>query len=183
VRLDEAGGQPDVGVHPLLVQPHRHAVAEGAHPAVRVARPGVVVDDPHGVDDLVAEHRPQLRLGVGPVGAGGHEHHDVVEVDQAVELLQQHRDHLLAGLGAGAVAGGDRDRLPGPESLAQRRPGDRLAQRPAQLGADVGGGRGGHRGDHLGRVGELDRQAGPAVREGHRAHRIRMPPRRVGGRS
>ena len=56
----------------------------------------VVVLDADGVDDLVAEHRPQLGVGVAAVGAGGDQDHDVLEPHDALELGEDRGDHDLA---------------------------------------------------------------------------------------
>ena len=57
-----------IGRAPLAVEPDRHMVAEFAPPGERAALARVVIDHPHGIHDLVTEHRPYL--GVGPYGVG-----------------------------------------------------------------------------------------------------------------
>ena len=54
MRLHEPGGDSYIRLRPLLVQPHRYALAvpiEGSSP-----RPGIVVDDSYAGHHLVAEH-------------------------------------------------------------------------------------------------------------------------------
>jgi len=140
VGLDEAGGDAQVGLHPLRVEPDGDAVAVLAHPGERRAVARVVVDDADAVVDLVAEHAAQLLLGVAAVRPRRHEDRDVVEVDDAVELLEHGGDHEVARLGPGAVAHRDGDRLARLGDLAQRRAGDRLAHRGVQRRHRVGGG-------------------------------------------
>jgi hypothetical protein len=89
-----------------------------------------VVDDPHPLHDLVAEHRADLRVGVAAVGAGGDEDHDIGVRD--AELLEHGGDHLVARLRTGAVAHRDRDLGAARGQLAQRRAAHGLLQRPAQ---------------------------------------------------
>ena len=163
VRFDEPGGDPDVRLAPLAVEPDRDVAAERAPPHHRLRRPRVVVDDAHGVDDLVAEHRPQLLGRVRPVGSGRHEDDDVVEVDDAVELLEQDRDHHVPGLRPGDVARGDRDRLTAGYPLPQRRSGDRTAQRVADRLPLVRRGRAVARGDDRAVVGNVEPEAGVPV--------------------
>jgi hypothetical protein len=136
VRLDEARGDPDVRLHPVSVEPHGHSVAVAAHPHEGRLVARVVVEHVDPVDDVVAQHRPELGLGVAAVGAGGHEDDDVVDVDDALDLLQHGRDHEVARLGPGAVADGDGHGLSRPHDLAQRRSRHRPAQRRPQ---DLGG--------------------------------------------
>ena len=114
-----------------------HVVAEPADPRQRGVVAGVVVDDPDRVDDLVAEHRAQLRRRVAAVGAGRDEEHDVVEGDDAVELVEDRGDHDVARLRARDVTDADRDRLAAPDELAQRPAGERVAQRAHDLGGRV----------------------------------------------
>ena len=127
---------------------------------------GIVIDDAHGREHLVAEHRAQLGVGVAAVRAGGDEHDHVFEAHEAVELLEDGRHHDLARLGPRAVADADRDRPSPAHDLAQRRAGDGPAQRLE------------HRSPlvvcrprverlHDGRalLGEVDREAIAAVRE------------------
>ena len=163
VRFDEPGGDPDVRLAPFAVQPDRDVAAERAPPHHRLRRPRVVVDDAYGVDDLVAEHRPQLLRGVRPMGSGRHEDDDVVEVDDAVELLEQDRDHHLPGLRPGDVARGDRDRLTTAHPLPQWRPGDRTAQRVADRLPLVRRGRAVARRDNRAVVGNVEPEAGVPV--------------------
>ena len=89
----------------------------------------IVVDDAHRREHLVAEHRAQLVLAVAAVRPGRDEHDDVLEPHEPLELLEQRRDDDLARLRARAVADADRDRAAPAHDLAQRRPGDRVAQR------------------------------------------------------
>ena len=140
VRLDEAGGDADIGGDPLAVEPHRHVGAVAAHPGQRALVAGIVVDDAHGGEHLVAEHRAQLVGRVAAMGAGGDEHDDVLEPHEALELLEQGGHDDLARLRARAVADADRDRPPAAHDLAQRRAGDGTAQRLEHRGARVGGG-------------------------------------------
>ena len=109
---------------PHAVDPHRHAVAVLAEEGQRGLVARVVVDDPHALDDVVAEHRPDLLVGVAAVRAGGDEDHDVVVAD--AQLVEDGGDHLVARLGAGAVAHRDRDlhaRAARARAAAGRRPG------------------------------------------------------------
>ena len=156
MRFDEARCDAHVGRAPFAVQPHRDVRAEPAAPGDGVAGAGVVVDDPDGVDDGIAEHGPQLGVGVRPVGAGGDEHHDVVEIDDAVELVEQGGDHQVPRLRAGDVAGRDRHGLPALHPLAQRWSGHRRAQRGAKPGAGIGRGGLRCRRHDVGVVGQVD---------------------------
>ena len=72
------------------------------------------------------------------MGAGGDQDHDILEPHEPVELGEDRGDHHLARLGARAVADADRDGLAPTHSLAQRRAGNRVAQRPGHLGRLVG---------------------------------------------
>ena len=168
VRLDEPRGDPHVGIDPRLVQRDGYVAGEPPDPAERGGVAGVVVDDPHTVEDVGTEHRLELGRGVRPMGAGGDENHDVVRIDDAVELVEQRRDHHSARLGSGAVAHRDRHGLAGAHSFAQRCAGGGVPQRrvhgPSLVGhggelswGDDGGAFGGHVDDEAGlAVGELD---------------------------
>ena len=193
VRLDEAGGDPHVGLDPCPVEPHRHARPVPAQPDQRPRVAGVVVDDPDRAGHGLAEHGPQLGVGVATVGAGGDQHDHVVEVDHAVQLGQHRRDHQVSGLRPGAVAGRDGHRLARPDPLAQRRTGHRGAQGGLQGRRRVGHGRAVHRLDHGGggllqldiepraSVGQpdphQDRPGRPAGRRGRRCRRAPGPAR------
>ena len=147
VRLDEAGGDPHVGVDPLAVQPDRDVPAEPAQVAQAALVAGVVVDDPDPVRPArrrawpaarrrccrggcrwrPAARRPRRRTSPSSSSSSG-------------------RDHHLPRLRPGAVAHRDRDRLPTPDPVAQRRPGRRTraappGPQPAGSGT-AGGGRG-----------------------------------------
>ena len=100
------------------------------------------------------------------MGAGGDEHHDVARVDDALELVEHRGDHHVPRLRASAVAHRDRDRLPGPDALAERWPDGRPPQRTEHRGALVGHGVHLPRRDHDGAIGgHVDLHAGLAVRE------------------
>ena len=134
VRSDEPGGDPDIGPGPRAVQPHRDAVAVGAHPGELGAVAGVVVDDRYRVHDLVAEHLPQLGVGVAAMGARSDEYHQVLRAGYAVEFGEDGGDHQLPRLRTGTVAGRDGHGLPGAHPLTQRQAGDRMAQRGRLVG-------------------------------------------------
>ncbi len=68
------------------------------------------------------------------MGAGRDEDHHVLKADDAVEFVEDGRDHQVPGLRAGAVAGRDGHRLPRAHSLAQRRSSDGVSQGRAQDG-------------------------------------------------
>ena len=89
--LDEAGSYAYVGVDPLPVQLDGHPVTH--RPQVdevgRVA--SVVVHYAHFGEKFRAEHSLQLGRRVATVGAGGHQHNDVVQVDCPGDLLQDRR--------------------------------------------------------------------------------------------
>jgi hypothetical protein len=180
VRLDEAGGDPHVGLHPLAVEPHGHALAVLAEvlQAPRVAR--VVVDDPHAVRHLGAEHRPDLLVGVAAVGARGHEHGHVVERDHALELLEHGGDHEVARLGARAVAHGDGHAPAAAGGVAQSRPGHGGVERLAQDRPGLRRGGMVRRLDHRGApVGQVHVEPAPAVGEPHPHRGATLPhPRR-----
>src|SRR5262249_44222461 len=89
----------------------------------------VVVDDPDALVDVVADHRPQLGLGVATVGTGGDEGDDVVLGDETVELVQDRGQHEVPGLRARAVADRDRHRAAAADDVTQRWSGDRLPKR------------------------------------------------------
>jgi hypothetical protein len=167
VRFDEPGGDAQVGLDPQGVQLQRHAVAGGAQGGERAAVPRVVVHDPAPGEHVVAEHLAQLLGGVAPVGAGGHEDHDLAPRCGGVDLLQQGVQHRPARLGPGAVADGDRDGHPGAHLLAQRGHPDGVAQGLPQAGRRVLERRVVLRGDHQGPVLQRDVDRAAAVGEGH----------------
>ena len=137
VRLDEPGGDADVRVDPLAVEPHGHVHHLAAElEAARVA--SVVVHDPHALEHVGAEHRLELGRGVSPMGAGGNEHHDVVGVHDALELVEHGRDHQMPRLRSGAVAHRDRNRLAGTHASTERSAHRRAAQRGEQRSPLVG---------------------------------------------
>ena len=114
--------------HSLFSHTGTSAPKRPIHVSVDVVT-GIVIDDAHGREHLVAEHRAQLGVGVAAVRAGGDEHDHVFEAHEPVELLEDGRHHDLARLGPRAVADADRDRPPPAHDLAQRRAGDGPAQR------------------------------------------------------
>ena len=77
-----------------------------------------MIDNTHAVDDVVPEHLPQLGVGVLAMGAGRDENDDVLEADDAVELLEQRGYDNTSRLRACAVAHRDRDCLPRPDAIA-----------------------------------------------------------------
>ena len=98
----------------------------------------VVVHDPHALEHVGAEHRLELGRGVAPMGAGGNEHHDVVGVHDALELVEHGRDHQMPRLRSGAVAHRDRNRLAGTHAFTERSAHRRAAQRGEQRSPLVG---------------------------------------------
>ena len=111
VRLDEAGRDPDVGLDPAPVQPDRDVGAEAPTQTSDASSRASWLTTPTAASTSSPNIAAQLLRGVPAMGAGGDEHDDVLETDDAVELLQDRRDDDLARLGPGAVAGADRDRL------------------------------------------------------------------------
>jgi hypothetical protein len=167
VRLDEPGGDPQVGLDPQGVQRQRHAVPGGAQGGQRAAVPRVVVHDPAPGQHVVAEHLAQLLGGVAPVRAGGHQDDDLAPRRGGVDLLQQGVQDRAARLGPGAVADGDRHGHPGADLLAQRRHPQGVAQGVAQAGRRVRQRRVVLRGDHQSPVLQRDVDRATAVGEGH----------------
>jgi hypothetical protein len=168
VRFDESGGDPDVGVHPLAVQPDRHAIAVDTEPDQLSLIACVVVDDPHRVDDLVTEHLAQLSIAVAAVSTGRDQDHDISEVDHVLQFREYGRDHQVPRLRAGAIAGRDRHGLAPSNAIAQRWSGNGLTQYPAQNLDRVGCSLMGD-GLHHGRTRgvHVDGQSGLAVRQTH----------------
>ena len=111
-----------------------------SQPGQLVLIASVVIDDPDRVDDLVAEHLAELGVTVATMGAGGHEHHHVVEVHHAIELGQDGRDHQVPRLWPGAVTGRDRHGLATLNALAQRWSSHGFTHRAAQDRGRIGGG-------------------------------------------
>lgn len=169
-----------------------------AHPDERCLVARVVVDHPHAVDDVVAEHLPELGVGVAPVRSGRDQDDDVLEPDDRGQLLEERGNHDSARLWARAVADADRDRLTGVDDVAQGRACDRLPQGRRHGSAPIGGRREMVGGDHRRpAVREVDREPAlavgklylhtPSVRDGTAAVRsgfFRPPPllrRHAGG--
>ena len=115
VRLDEPRGDADVGLHPLGVDPDRDAVIRPAEVGQRRVVARVVVDDPAVLDHFIAEHRPQLGVGVPAVRAGGDEDCDVLRCEDAVELSSRARSISSRGWA----------RVPSQTETASRWPGRR----------------------------------------------------------
>jgi hypothetical protein len=97
-----------------------------------------MVDHSNARDDLVAEHLPQLLVRIAAMGAGGDEHGDVPQRDDALELLEDGRDDDAARLGSRAVTDAQRDRLARLNQLPQRRPGDWIAEGGADSSVLIG---------------------------------------------
>jgi hypothetical protein len=87
-----------------------------------------VVDDADALEDIVAEHRAELVVGVRAMGAGRHEEDHVFQTNETVELLEEGGDDDMARLGSRAVADRDRDGPAAFGDVTERRPGDRAAQ-------------------------------------------------------
>ena len=128
VRLDEARRDPEVGVDPFAVKPHRHTSAGGPAEAQARSVACVVVDDPDRVDDGAPEHLYELVRRVAAMRSGRDEQSHIGKVDDVGELLEQRGDDDVTRLCSRAVADGDRDGgAPAdrtlPETLRQRRTG------------------------------------------------------------
>jgi hypothetical protein len=165
VRLDKAGRDAEVGLDPEPVQPHRHAVPVRAEPGQGGWITGVVVH--HGEPGRhAAEHPVDLLRAVAAMGARGHQHHDVLDTDDALELVQDRRDDDVPRLRPGAVAHRDRDRGARAHQLPQRCAVPRCAQCGAHGCTRVGQCLGARRRDHVGAAGrEPHREVTPAVRK------------------
>ena len=165
VRLDESSGDPDVGIDPFAVEPDRD-VEHLTAPAKAGVVARVVVHDSHSPEYLGSQHRLELIGRVAAVGAGRDQHDDVARVGDALELVEHRGDHHMPRLRASAVAHRDRDRLPGPDALAERWPDGRSPQRTEHRGALVGDGVHLPRRDDDGAIGRhVDLHSGLAVRE------------------
>ena len=140
--LDKAGRDADVGRQPLGVEPDRDVMAEASHPGERGGVTGVVVDDAHGPDEIVAEHLRQFVVGVGAMGAGGNQYDHVFKADDPFEFVKQGRDDGAPRLGARPVADGDSDGLAGPDPMAKGQPAYRLAERRMTAARPSGAGGG-----------------------------------------
>ena len=138
MRLHKTGRDPDIGLYPVASQPYRNLVAVHALPGKRITVPRVMVDHPDRADDLLTEELHQLGLGAPTVSAGRDDDRDVIEIDEAVEFRQQHRDHQPARLWPGNVTGGDRHRLARTDTIPQRCTGHRSPERTAQSGGRIG---------------------------------------------
>ena len=113
--LDELTGiVPDADVV-ILVATGTH---RGNTDDERVGIASVVVDDLDAREDLLAEHRAQLVVGVAAVRPRGDEDHDVRVSDDARKLVQHRRNHQFARLRARAVAHRDRDSLARAHQIA-----------------------------------------------------------------
>ena len=184
VRLDEAGGDAHVGVDPLPVQPDRARRRPSLpDPAQAVLVAGVVVDHPDPVEHVSAPSMAsQLGVRVAAVGAGGHEQHDVLGPDEAVQLVEQRPGSSPAGAAAGCrrTSRWRPSARAGPgRAAAAPAVGARSAARTAACRVGHGGGGpGGHHEGPLRR--EVDGQAGLAVGEPYQHCR---PPSRPVGRS
>ena len=139
VRLDEAGGDLDIGIDPRTIQVHRNIGRGRADVGERGSIAAVVVDHPIAAGDVRAEHLLQLGGSVGAVRPGRDQNGDVVRRDIG-HLLEQRRQHLLPRLRAGDVADRNRDRLSPPEELPERRAAERRADRGQQRGARISDG-------------------------------------------
>ena len=127
VRLDEAGRDPHVGLDPRAVEPHGHAAPSRPSQTSDAASRASWLTTRDRVDDVVAEHRPSSSSRVAAVRAGRDEDRRRPRRDDAVELVEDRRDHDRRAAAGGCRRTRDRDRLPGSHELAQRRPGDRRA--------------------------------------------------------
>ena len=139
VRLDEPGRDPDVGVHPGPVQRHRHAGRRRADVDERRGVAAVVVDDAVAARDVGAEHLLVFGRRVDAMRAGRDQDRDVFG-RMLRQLVKDRLERLLPRLRARDVADRNRDRLPGPDDLAKRRPPERRAQRRDQRRMRIGDG-------------------------------------------
>src|SRR5262249_5662909 len=73
VRLDQAGGDLQVGAEVAAVEPDRHAVGRLAQVVMLLPHLAVVVLDPVVGGDLAADYLFEFRSLVGPVQPGGNE--------------------------------------------------------------------------------------------------------------
>ena len=156
VRLDESGGDLDVGLDPATIEPHRDVGPGPTAIEQLIMITGVVVDHLDGIDHVLTEHLDELGRGVAAVGAGGDQDGHVGQVDQSGEFGQHAPAPSPGGAGRGcrrrprsppSSVAPFRQRESVPDPVAQRRTGHRLTERPAHLGTLIG---------RAGRVGRLD---------------------------
>ena len=135
MRLDEAGGDPNVGVQKLPVQMHGDTGGRASDIRQRRRVTGVVVDHAVAVEDVAAEHPLELGRRVRAVGSRGNQDRDVFRSDLR-HLFEERPQHLSTRLGAGDVAYGNGHALALTHELAQAartesETGWPLAARPA----------------------------------------------------
>ena len=131
VIFDVAQADPAVGLGHLFHDVHRGATGGDAHGD---GGGGVAVDAADLVIGPLAGQLQPLGIGVLPVAAQGEDQGDILLGHAAgIELVQQSREHLVAGAGAGDIAGDDGDLLAGPDDILQAGRADGSLQSPLDL--------------------------------------------------
>ena len=165
MRLDESGRNAHVGVQPQAIEVHldaRRRVA-GVDESRSVA--AIVIDNAVLPHDVAAEHRVDFRGRVAAMRAGRDQDRDVARADVR-HLFEERLEHLAARLRAGDVADGNRDAAAAVGELAERRRGERRAERCDERGVRIADRGAEHRLDDRDAViGEVDLETVDAVIE------------------
>ena len=80
----------------ILVQPDLVAAAAFTQVGMRLAMEGIILNDPVPLDQLVAQHAAQLRVGVRTMGTKGIEERDIPG-RYMLQLTQHGGDEQVAG--------------------------------------------------------------------------------------
>ena len=99
VRLDEAGRDPEVGLDPEPVEPHRHAVPVRAGQVRAECVASVMVHHSEPRSATPPSIRSISSGAVAAVGSGGDQDDDVLDRHDALELFEDRRDDDVRGCG------------------------------------------------------------------------------------